>query len=479
MGALSKRQELDSLDIISATSGGGYTLGWYFNSMYKHYVKLKSHDGHRSSAFLFEKDSLNKLLDRIKQHYSYRSGGFFTAYSMLWGLYIVPQVRSSSWITWAITGREEILYKLDESLMRTVYKGRLEKTFLWFPRKSVPITVLGIRIGSVEIGKTKSSLTQLAETMEALHLPIFIFNATIQGDNVTSVPLPNMIYEYTPFHQGSDGSGYIPLDKRSQVDLREVVATSGAAIDLPIKDPVLGHVRSFSGITLGERIPAHSFHSEASPLSYFYLSDGGHVENLATLSLLRRSCKHIVIVDAEQDEDYVFEGYRQLKALVSNYLGARLQVPQIEEHLEQHPPEEPRAGHLTWHHPWMEGAVETLPVWHAGEIDRSPIRITYLKLSFDPDIFPTSNEWRQGNNSMKQILDRLHMDDILVPLSELKQLWEEDDDFPHYPTIDQHGIPSRGQRALILLGMLYMEGAYEQFRLHEAFSSKQIPGISS
>ncbi|MBZ5682592.1 MAG: acyltransferase [Acidobacteriia bacterium] len=41
---------------------------------------------------------------------------------------------------------------------------------------------------------------------------------------------------------------------------------------------------------------------------FVYLSDGGHFENMGLYELVRRRCYRIVICDAEQDENYRFEG---------------------------------------------------------------------------------------------------------------------------------------------------------------------------
>ena len=41
---------------------------------------------------------------------------------------------------------------------------------------------------------------------------------------------------------------------------------------------------------------------------FVYLSDGGHFENMGLYELVRRRCYRIVICDAEQDENYFFEG---------------------------------------------------------------------------------------------------------------------------------------------------------------------------
>jgi hypothetical protein len=46
--------------------------------------------------------------------------------------------------------------------------------------------------------------------------------------------------------------------------------------------------------------------------SLWYLSDGGHFENMGGYELLRRRCRLIVIIDAEADADFEFEGLANL-----------------------------------------------------------------------------------------------------------------------------------------------------------------------
>ncbi|HEY4563232.1 MAG TPA: hypothetical protein VIJ36_09645 [Thermoanaerobaculia bacterium] len=45
---------------------------------------------------------------------------------------------------------------------------------------------------------------------------------------------------------------------------------------------------------------------------HWYLSDGGHFENMGGYELIRRRARLIVIVDGEQDQDYTFEGLANL-----------------------------------------------------------------------------------------------------------------------------------------------------------------------
>jgi hypothetical protein len=45
---------------------------------------------------------------------------------------------------------------------------------------------------------------------------------------------------------------------------------------------------------------------------YWYLSDGGHFENMGAYELIRRRLPLVVIVDAEEDVDFAFEGLANL-----------------------------------------------------------------------------------------------------------------------------------------------------------------------
>ncbi len=48
---------------------------------------------------------------------------------------------------------------------------------------------------------------------------------------------------------------------------------------------------------------------------HWYLTDGGHFENMGGYELIRRRIRHIVVVDGECDPDYTFEGIGQLVRL--------------------------------------------------------------------------------------------------------------------------------------------------------------------
>jgi hypothetical protein len=58
-----------------------------------------------------------------------------------------------------------------------------------------------------------------------------------------------------------------------------------------------------------------------------YLTDGGHIENLAIYELLRRHCKLIIVVDAEADLSMHFPSLITLERYARIDLGIRIDLP--------------------------------------------------------------------------------------------------------------------------------------------------------
>jgi hypothetical protein len=59
--------------------------------------------------------------------------------------------------------------------------------------------------------------------------------------------------------------------------------------------------------------------------SRWYLSDGGHFENMACYELIRRRARTIILVDAEGDSDYTFEGLANLVRKARVDFGAEIE----------------------------------------------------------------------------------------------------------------------------------------------------------
>lgn len=56
------------------------------------------------------------------------------------------------------------------------------------------------------------------------------------------------------------------------------------------------------------------------------VSDGGHIENLAAIELLRRRCKYIIIGDGESDPDHAFNGLATLLRTARIDLGVEIKI---------------------------------------------------------------------------------------------------------------------------------------------------------
>ena len=56
------------------------------------------------------------------------------------------------------------------------------------------------------------------------------------------------------------------------------------------------------------------------------LSDGGHIENLAAIELLRRRCKYIIIGDGEADPSLHFAGLATLMRCAYLDLGIEIHI---------------------------------------------------------------------------------------------------------------------------------------------------------
>ncbi|WP_018387369.1 patatin-like phospholipase family protein [Ancylobacter sp. FA202] len=58
-----------------------------------------------------------------------------------------------------------------------------------------------------------------------------------------------------------------------------------------------------------------------------YISDGGHIDNLGLIELLRRRCRLIIVIDAEADSSYQFGSFIALQRHARIDMGVRFDVP--------------------------------------------------------------------------------------------------------------------------------------------------------
>lgn len=166
--------------------------------------------------------------------------------------------------------------------------------------------------------------------------PYHLINATVNLPSSTAVSLRERkgdFFTMSKFWCGSPATGYHRTSDwkagSETMDLATAVAISGAAVAphmalLNIKS--VSMLMSFLNLRLGYWIKAPGRNditrktvpgfwclikemvgfgmSEKS--AWYYLSDGGHIENLGVYELLRRRCKYIVAIDAGADADNRF-----------------------------------------------------------------------------------------------------------------------------------------------------------------------------
>lgn len=262
------------------------------------------------------------------------------------------------------------------------------------------------------------TLKDLQTTVAQWKLPNFVFNATVQQGDASNIAPPDQIFEFTPFHYGSNRTGYRDAD--DSFTIGDAIALSGAALDTPSANPVVGIVRNHSGLTLGRAIQPF----RADDTTRYWLSDGGHTDNLGVLSLLKRGCSTIFIADAEEDSNYTFEGYLKMKDLANTYLGLDVHVPYIDTFLAIKKLE----SGISYKAPVTFGWVN-----HRDNEMEPTTRIIYLKLS-------TPDSDKKLPEEMKELLE---------------ETIRRNPNFPHYPTLNQRAISKYGMRALFALGSLY------------------------
>ena len=167
--------------------------------------------------------------------------------------------------------------------------------------------------------------------------PFHVVNAAlnlVKGQQLAWQERKAESFTISRLHSGSWHLGYRPSQKYGDgISLGTALTISGAAANPNMgyhSSPIVGFLMTLFNVRLGwwlgnpgspgartwkrggPRYAVGPLFSEAignttDCYQYVNLSDGGHFENLGLYEMVLRRCKFILVVDAGQDFDYVFE----------------------------------------------------------------------------------------------------------------------------------------------------------------------------
>lgn len=226
---------------------------------------------------------------------------------------------------------------------------------------------------------------------------------------------------------------------------------SGAAPDTPPSRGWWGALRTYLGWQFGRNIWGLN-KEEGNDRNYYLLSDGGHSENLAAFSLIRRHCKDVTIVDAEEDQDYTFEGYRILKDMVLKHLRGELVIDEIDDRLKslKRPCISDNKCHISpservpWKNPVMKGVVSLpSPITNSNaQREQVCLHVTYIKLSYfnGPQALHSVPSAKASGSAFADCVPSVgNVKQVQISYSELTTSTGEKDSnvFPQYSTYNQ------------------------------------------
>jgi hypothetical protein len=273
MGAMKRLYEaglMDSVQVVSTVSGGGYMAYWLYTREYQ-----------RPSVGRFGRNTFEADEFRVGMCEVELTSNFYSYGEMLKTL----------------AGRETLVEGYNYALLRTF-------------GHAVHDTVELERSGELKDIDPELQIHHLAARVRERTLPHFVVNATVVD------PLPRQgwkdgLYEMTPLFRGNEAYGYAPWDGTSSMPLRQAIAISGAAYRKGLKQPIPNPHPAPRQPTLT-------------------LADGGGSENLGAVALVRRRVKNIIVVDAAHDPHYGFVAYENLQKRLLSW-GYALDIPSIRQ----------------------------------------------------------------------------------------------------------------------------------------------------
>ncbi len=233
-------------------------------------------------------------------------------------------------ILWALNVR--FFYNANDVSPHSHYRDKIANTFQF-----------SANLGDIDTVKSRSEMRLSQMNVDAAPFPVI--NAALnfadrdeyrgRGRNAT-------FFTFSPSHVGSTELGYVATADieavHSRFKLSSAVAISGAAAAANagrITNPALRFLLALVNVRLGYWLPNPRFvaagrfksrwwrggHAQPGALhlvremigaldthsAFVNLSDGGHLENLGIYELIRRRCRVIIAIDAEQDAAFSFK----------------------------------------------------------------------------------------------------------------------------------------------------------------------------
>lgn len=242
------------------------------------------------------------------------------------------------------------------------------------------------------------------------------------------MPMSKHLLELTPQGWGSVEQGRATTFPYELREMEFWARVASAAIDAPGYEQC--KLLRALGATFGEHVPSpRTIGLEWDKREEIFIADGGFVDNLAVRNVVQRGCKSILISDAEHDPGLVFEAYRRLNTDLA-HSGQKLVIKDIDEWLDK-PSTTPffqadRPMNKVVQHPVMEGCVTKGT--DCGSADDVVSRVLYVKLSIDP----TAVEAGSFNPHVRDFYDK----SVAAAQTCAKGRGQgEDCSFPHTPTL--------------------------------------------
>lgn len=342
---------LDKIEVISSVSGGSYAMSWFLLQQY--YADQAGRAAPPAAAAtdaaldgMFDPEGFAQrhLASTARQFAASDDAAYFTGagLSALSSAALFNFSRLTGWVT-----PNENLGNA-ASATRRDYRASLQRTWQEYRDPGSGKLLNGNRASFRGIGSRareaaahvdlsdvrKVSFAELALFALDHALPFFIFNTTVRVNAAGQPPLWAQVFELNAWGLGSDSYGYRawpdldPAETRLEAArlVNVAPAISGAAVSVvALKKGSVGRTAvAAANIDLGYLVPRFLPGDEGS----LFLTDGGHSENLGVYALARRGCRHLIVVDAEEEPPrYRFDGYARVRDALRDELGMTLSVP--------------------------------------------------------------------------------------------------------------------------------------------------------